>query len=185
MTDKIIIIIIDGVDVKECEHYKLAFEQSTENNKIAASTILDLQEQLQAEKEKVRELEEENEKLKIQLMQKDEVNTFFNTPIEGWSDNPCGICKYKQALEEIKEIATKGLKPICYKFNCSKCRCYIADDANANLTALINSYFDKNGNFADGNDDFVEALEGLLNNERIKCNKAQPICEQILQNVRC
>lgn len=38
----------------------------------------------------------ENEKLKIQLMQKSEVDTFFNTPIEGWDNDPCKICQYKQ-----------------------------------------------------------------------------------------
>ena len=48
--------------------------------------------------------EQECEELKKELMKKDEVNTFFNTPIEGWSNDPCGICELKQILAEIKEI---------------------------------------------------------------------------------
>ena len=52
---------------------------------------------------------QECEELKKQLMQKSEVDIFFNTPIEGWSSDPCGICKYKNCLTEIKEIA----EPFC------------------------------------------------------------------------
>ena len=48
--------------------------------------------------------EQECEELKKQLMQKSEVDMFFNTPIEGWSNDPCGICRYKQTLTEIKPI---------------------------------------------------------------------------------
>ena len=51
----------------------------------------------------------ECEELKKQLMQKSEVDIFFNTPIEGWSSDPCGICKYKNCLTEIKKIA----EPFC------------------------------------------------------------------------
>ena len=54
--------------------------------------------------------EQECEELKKELMKKDEVNTFFNTPIEGWSNDPCGICRYKQTLAEIKEIVEKQVK---------------------------------------------------------------------------
>lgn len=46
---------------------------------------------------------QECEELKKQLMQKDEVNTFFNTPIEGWSNDPCGICPHKAENEELKK----------------------------------------------------------------------------------
>ena len=55
------------------------------------------------------EKKQECEELKKQLMQKSEVDIFFNTPIEGWSSDPCGICKYKNCLTEIKEIA----EPFC------------------------------------------------------------------------
>ena len=65
-----------------------------------------------------------NEELKNKLMQKDEVNAFFNTPIEGWSSDPCAICeskneypRYKQELrdkttecEELKEQLEKNRK---------------------------------------------------------------------------
>ena len=49
-------------------------------------------------------LKEENEALKIQLMQKSEVDMFFNTPLEGWSNDPCEVCRYKQTLQEIYKI---------------------------------------------------------------------------------
>lgn len=47
--------------------------------------------------------EKECEELKKQLMQKDEVNTFFNTPIEGWSSNPCDICENKNNYEQLTQ----------------------------------------------------------------------------------
>lgn len=74
-------------------------------------------------------LKQECEELKKQLMQKDEINTFFNTQIEGWSSDPCGICEYKgeytryrKALEQIEE-ATKYLK----KDLCGHCGWYGTD----------------------------------------------------------
>lgn len=91
---------------KNCIEY-YAILSSTIGNQIR-----DLQSELQAERQKVKELEEKSEKLKIKLMQNDEVNTFFNTPIEGWSNDPCGICRYKQALEEIKEMLEVNIKQI-------------------------------------------------------------------------
>ena len=155
MTDK---IIIDEVNVYECEHYirgectaKYYLENGYEirnffdcekfpncyykqlqrktaeceelnrklnNEKIADKseieifnqTCLDLQEEL---KESISKFEE----LKIKLMQKDEVNAFFNIPIEGWSSDPCAICeskneyqRYKQVLEEIEEYCKKHIK---------------------------------------------------------------------------
>ena len=39
--------------------------------------------------------EQECEELKKELMKKDELNTFFNTPIEGWSNDPCEIRPHK------------------------------------------------------------------------------------------
>lgn len=62
--------------------------------------------------------EQECEKLKKQLMQKSEVDMFFNTPIEGWSNDPCGICPHKAENEELKkEIIDKNekIKSICLK----------------------------------------------------------------------
>ena len=61
--------------------------------------------QLDFEVQKKECLEQEYERLKKKLMQKSEVDIFFNTPIEGWSSDPCGICKFKNCLTEIKEIA--------------------------------------------------------------------------------
>lgn len=31
-------------------------------------------------------------------------------PIEGWSNDPCGICKYKNCLTEIKGIAEENIR---------------------------------------------------------------------------
>ena len=69
--------------------------------------------------------EQECEKLKIQLMQKDEVNTFvntfFNAPLEGWSSDPCGICESKNNYEQLKQEyenlkgEEKYLKQCCQK----------------------------------------------------------------------
>lgn len=54
---------------------------------------------------------QECEELKIKLIQKDEVNMFFNTPIEGWDNDPCGICPHKAENEELKkEIINKNEK---------------------------------------------------------------------------
>ena len=68
--------------------------------------------------------EQECEELKKELMKKDEVDTFFNTPIEGWSNDPCEICKYKQTLIEIKEIAKMDICSNCItqKRECN-CQC--------------------------------------------------------------
>lgn len=88
--------------------------------------------------------------------------------------------KYKQALEEIEKIAQEGLNPICYKSNCSRCQCYEGDDCKARMNALINNYFTENGEFFDGNGDFAEAMEALLDKERSSCNRAIPISKQTL-----
>ena len=89
-------------------------------------------------------------------------------------------CRYRKALEEIEEIAKDGLNPICYKSNCSRCKCYNGDDCKAGMISLINNYFTENGEFADGNGDFAEALEDLLDKERSRCNRALPVSKKIL-----
>ena len=81
--------------------------------------------------QKIETLEEECEKLKKQLMQKSEVDMFFNTPVEGWDNDPCKICKYKneyqryeQALDEVLSIATNSDMLPCADFevDCTKCK---------------------------------------------------------------
>ena len=71
----------------------------------------------------------ENEELKKQLMQKSEVDMFFNTPIEGWSNDPCDICRYKQTLAEIKKIAEKHAPRCNDSANCNyTCEaCHLSD----------------------------------------------------------
>lgn len=125
-------IMIDGVDVKNCRrrigknNYCRYFKRlCSENNfncvwkQLARKTqeceqIKEKYEALKLENQEgyeiVTELKHECEELKKQLMQKDEINTFFNTPIEGWSSDPCGICKYKNCLTEIKEIAEENIR---------------------------------------------------------------------------
>lgn len=46
---------------------------------------------------------QECEELKKKLMQKDEINTFLNAPIEGWSNNPCDICESKNNYERLNQ----------------------------------------------------------------------------------
>lgn len=58
-------------------------------------------------KEENAKLKAECEELKKKLMQKSEVDMFFNTPVNGWSNNPCDICECKQALDEIEGIVNK------------------------------------------------------------------------------
>lgn len=112
----------------------------------------------------------------------------FQCPQCGMINIDCGKDGYKTAREielehaliEIEKIAQKGLNPICYKSNCSRCQCYEGDNCTARMNALINNYFTENGEFFDGNGDFVEAMEDLLNKERSSCNRAIPISKQIL-----
>lgn len=68
-------------------------------------------------KEQLRVKEQENEKLKVQLMQKSEVDMFFNSPVEGWNNDPCKICTYKQNYQA-KEQEYERLKK---QYNCNAC----------------------------------------------------------------
>lgn len=99
MTDKER-IIINGECIEKCPLLKKCIE-------FPKCKIREILKQLSS---KTQECEE----LKKQLMRKDEINTFFNSPIEGWSSDPCGICKYKdeysryrKALEEIENFRNK------------------------------------------------------------------------------
>ena len=95
-------IIIDGIDVSECEYVcntafgnigcKLPFNEEIHCCKNPNCYFKKLARKTQ-----------ECEELKKQLMQKSEVDMFFNTPIEGWSNDPCGICPHKAENEELKK----------------------------------------------------------------------------------
>lgn len=114
MTDKEQ-IMINGADVSECLFYQSNFEEdydikikhfcSNWHNSCESSNNSNCYyKQLQRK-------EQECEELKKQLMQKSEVDMFFNTPIEGWSNDPCGICPHKAENEELKkEIINKNEK---------------------------------------------------------------------------
>lgn len=107
-------IIIDGCNVSECLFYQSNFEEdydvkikhfcSNWHNSCESPNNSNCYFKQLARKT------QECEKLKKQLMQKSEVDMFFNTPIEGWSSDPCGICKFKNCLTEIKEIAEENIR---------------------------------------------------------------------------
>lgn len=132
MTDKE--IIIDGVDVSGCKGFYI-HDRSTTN--------IDywMYGQCKSSKEygcycrnnpncyykQLARKTQECEELKKKLMQKSEVDMFFNTPIEGWSNDPCGICKFKNCLTEIKEIAEIEIECKTYEiendcFNETRCK---------------------------------------------------------------
>lgn len=125
-------IMIGGVDVSECVHYEdlscTAFRDSCgypldckhfffcNYKQLARKTqeCESLKEEIEILKdnfdtvtrdcnELIEELKQECEELKKQLMQKSEVDMFFNTPIEGWSNDPCEICPHKAENEELKK----------------------------------------------------------------------------------
>lgn len=84
-------IIIDGIDVNALYSDQIACMNRYEVARLFVKTV----EQLNAK-------EQECEELKKQLIQKDEVNTFFNTL--DWNSDPCEICPKKNCLDEIKGI---------------------------------------------------------------------------------
>lgn len=60
---------------------------------------------------------QECDELKKKLMQKSDIDMFFNTPIEGWSNDPCGVCEYKaeyprcrKAMENIQDYCIHYLR---------------------------------------------------------------------------
>ena len=169
-------IIIDGVEVQQClfigvnglTAYKIPYcREFTNNCKDNPNCYF----------KQLARKSQECEELKKQL----ETSEEWRIKAEGLNEKlDLKNTRYRKALEEIEKIAQNGLSPICYKSNCSCCRCYDGDDCNTSMTALINNYFTENGEFVDGSGDFVEALEALLESERKKCNKAQPIAQRIL-----
>ncbi len=97
---------------KDCYYKQLQKEKFENlNNRQMVESAEDL---IYENSELIKNLEEkkqECEELKKQLMQKSEVDMFFNTPIEGWSNDPCGICPHKAENEELKkEIINKNEK---------------------------------------------------------------------------
>lgn len=101
-------IYLDGVDVSGCEYVcNTAFGNI--GCKLPFNEEIHCCNNPNCHYKQLKRKEQECEELKKQLMQKSEVDIFFNTPIEGWSNDPCGICKFKNCLTEIKEIA----EPFC------------------------------------------------------------------------
>lgn len=163
-------IIIHGIDVSKCKYHNNGWcelPESTDdvrNKPCGDMTLFDCYyKQLDG---KTQELEELKDYARRQENQRE---TYYKE-----------FLKKAKALEEIEELAKDGLNPICYKSNCSRCKCYNGDDCKAGMISLINNYFTENGEFADGNGDFAEALEYLLDKERSRCNRALPISKKIL-----
>lgn len=117
MTDKEQ-IIIDGVDVSKCEFYmhydygKFSHGCSLHKDMFGLPVCCDIADCCKdCYFKQLARKTQECEELKKQLMQKSEVDMFFNTPIEGWSNDPCGICPHKAENEELKkEIINKNEK---------------------------------------------------------------------------
>ena len=116
-------IIIDDVDVSKCRYfcgygdlckndnigrvvrplckripdcYFKQLARKTQEYNTCHTELVSVSDQL---KKKTQECEE----LKKKLMQKDEINTFLNAPIEGWSNNPCDICESKNNYERLNQ----------------------------------------------------------------------------------
>lgn len=169
MTDKEQ-IMIDGVDVSKCEHWNICKQCELSQLPQSNYELLCKDNPHCYFKQLARKTQEcEELKKKIETYK---CSTNCHKYIEA--------DRYRKALEEIAGIAKDGLNPICYKSNCSRCQCYDGDDCNARMNALINNYFTENGEFFDGNGDFAEAIEALLDEERSSCNRAKPISQQIL-----
>ena len=168
-------IMIDGVDVNRCidfnkrdkvSCYHILYDKCNENPNCYFKQLARKTQECEELKGKLRDLELKNTTLQNRYQQLD------------GSITECD--RYRKALEGIEELAKDGLNPICYKSNCSRCKCYNGDDCKAGMISLINNYFTENGEFADGNGDFAEALEDLLDKERSRCNRALPVSKKIL-----
>lgn len=92
------------------------------------------------------------------------------------------LLRYNRAIKAIKEIAEAGLKPVCYKSYCQSCKCYSKENKEE-LSDILNKYFSEDGEFNDDNADFYEVLEGYIDRERVACNKAKPMSEDILKEI--
>lgn len=166
-------IIIDGVDIFNTldEWADLISQEWCSGEyptaKIIKNYILDINKQLAR---KTQECEE----LKKRLMQNDEVNTFFNTPIEGWSNDPCGICPHKAENEELKkEIIDKNEKIKELRFSVSDLTnrlCYLNAEKSFRIVDLeqaldeIKSICLKDVHtFADGTQLRYDSLDEILN----------------------
>lgn len=113
---------------------------------------------------------QECEELKKRLMQKDEVDMFFNTPVEGWSSDPCGICESKNNYEQLKQkcenlkAEEKFLKQCCTK-------------AGEELAKHSFEYDGKEKNLV------VQAME--LNEKYEKLEKALEEIEEYIKKYEC
>lgn len=139
MTDKE--IIINGVDVSGCQFRDTPYFSPCGGCKNDDNCYY---KQLQR---KTKECEE----LKKQLMQKDEVDIFFNTPVENWSNNPCEICQYKneykryeQALEEIKKYTREQFCDNCEDINSTEYTCHCEHCEYQEYFEIINKAKDIN-----------------------------------------
>lgn len=90
------------IDKETLEDYRKTIERLQQESTEKTNNIIALTQELQRKEQKC-------EKLKVKLMQKDEVNMFFNTPVDGWNDDPCKICPYKQDFQPL-QVENEELK---------------------------------------------------------------------------
>lgn len=172
--------IIDGIDASECKHYTGNVDYLSNKDWTCRAEMINTRckDYPNCYFKQLKRAEQECEELKEQLN-----NIQDNCPcFSDCSYRQCDkdrIANYKQALDEIEQIAQTGLEPICYKSNCSRCECYDGDNCNAGVTNFLNYYFDDNGDLRNA-EDLDESLRDLVDTERQKCNRAMPISKKIL-----
>lgn len=135
--------------------------------------------------------EQECEELKIQLMQKDEVNTFvntfFNAPLEGWSSDPCGICESKNNYEQLKQeyenlkAEEKFLKQCCTKAGEELAKhSFDYDGKEKNLVVQAMELNEKYEKFENALEEIEQELK-----EDIYCESQECGCDDYEECLRC
>ena len=175
MTDKEI-IEIDGINVLECEHYQYKSLKDCEMRYPESGDCeigllnylfngnLDIEKYCKDNpncyfKQLARKTQE-CEELKKQLMQKSEVDMFFNTPIEGWSNDPCGICPHKAENEELKERLVRTEEDL--KYQCVDCMNVKSDRYRKALEEIEEVCLEDTYTFADGTQIRYDSLDDIL-----------------------
>ena len=165
---------------QECERLKEDYaelEREGERLKSYGATLLADKNAMEIGRDdymqRCKQLEQECEKLKKQLMQKSEVDMFFNTPIEGWSNDPCGICPHKAENEELKkEIINKNEKIKELRFSVSDLTnrlCYLNAEKSFRIVDLEQT---------------LDEIEKELK-EDIYCENQECGCDDFEECLRC
>ena len=167
MTDKEK-IIIDGVNVSQCEFYiyyssdRYPHRCGIHKDMFGIPACCDVADCCKnCYFKQLKHKEQECEELKKQLMQKSEVDMFFNTPIEGWSNDPCGICPHKAENEKLKkEIINKNEKIKELRFSVSDLTnrlCYLNAEKSFRVVDLEQT-LDEIAEIVSGKDEELDPL---------------------------